>query len=69
MFTNEAGKVYVVVNSFQDDFHIYAATANKELAEAVYNKLYDSQYRGKMYNSDLEILEYTDEDALALLNM
>ena len=62
------GKVYVVVNSFQDDFHIYAATSNKELAKAVYNKLYDSRYRGKMYESDLEILEYTDEEALELLN-
>lgn len=62
------GKVYVVVNSFQDDFHIYAATANKELAEAVYNK-YSTKFSEYMYKSDLEILEYTDEEAQALLEM
>ena len=62
------GKVYVVVNSFQDDFHIYAATANKKLAEAVYNK-YSEKFSEYMYKSDLEILEYTDEEALALLEM
>lgn len=62
------GKVYVVVNSFQDDFHIYAATANKELAEAVYDK-YSEKFSEYMYKSDLEILEYTDEEALALLSM
>ena len=62
------GKVYVVVNSFQDDFYIYAATANKELAEAVYNK-YSAKFSEYMYKSDLEILEYTDEEALALLEM
>lgn len=62
------GKVYVVVNSFQDDFHIYAATANKELAEAVYAK-YDKVFSEYMYKSDLEILEYTDEEAMKLLNM
>ena len=36
--SEEAGKVYVVINCFQEDFHIYCATANKELAEAVYEK-------------------------------
>lgn len=65
---DEAGKVYVVVNSFQDDFHIYCATAKKELAEAVYDK-YSQKFSEYMYKSDLEILEYTDEEALALLNM
>ena len=64
----KAGKVYVVINSFQEDFHIYCATANKELAEAVYNK-YSKVFSEYMYKSDLEILEYTDEEALALLNM
>ena len=29
------GIVYVVANT--EDFHIFAATANKELADAVYN--------------------------------
>lgn len=62
------GTVYVVVNSFQDDFHIYAATSNKELAQAVYDK-YEKKFSEFMYKSDLEILEYTDEEALALLNM
>ena len=66
--TEKAGKVYVVVNSFQDDFHIYCATANKELAEAVYDK-YSKKFSEYMYKSDLEILEYTDEEALALLNI
>ena len=66
--TEKAGKVYVVVNSFQDDFHIYCATANKELAEAVYDK-YSKKFSEYMYKSDLEILEYTDEEALALLNL
>ncbi len=65
----ETGKVYVVANTFQDDFHIFAATANKELAEAVYNKVYDRSYRGMKYASGLELLEYTDEEALTLLNM
>ena len=62
------GKVYVVVNSFQDDFHIYAATAKKELAEAVYKK-YSDKFSEYMYKSDLEILEYTDEEAQALLEL
>jgi hypothetical protein len=62
------GKVYVVINSFHEDFHIYAATANKELAEAVYNK-YSKVFSEYMYLSDLEILEYTDEQAIALLNL
>lgn len=61
------GKVYVVANT--DDFHIFAATANKELADAVYNKLLDRDYRGMKYASELELLEYTDDEALALLNM
>lgn len=61
------GKVYIVANT--DDFHIFAATANKELAEAVYNKLLDRKYRGMKYESDLEILEYTDEEAIVLLDM
>lgn len=61
------GKVYVVVST--EDFHIFAATSNKELAEAVYNKIHDRSYRGMKYSSDLELLEYTDEEALALLNM
>ena len=61
------GKVYVVVNT--DDFHIFAATANKELADAVYNKLLDRKYRNMKYASDLEIMEFTDEEALALLSL
>ena len=61
------GKVYVVVNT--DDFHIFAATANKELADAVYNKLLDRTYRDMKYASDLEIMEFTDEEALALLDL
>lgn len=61
------GKVYIVANT--DDFHIFAATANKDLAEAVYNKLLDRNYRDMKYASVLEIMEYTDEEALALLNM
>lgn len=61
------GNVYVVANT--DDFHIFAATANKELAEAVYNKLLDRDYRGMKYASDLELMEFTDDEALALLNM
>lgn len=60
-------KVYVVANT--EDFHIFAATSNKELAKAVYNKLLDRDYRGMKYASELELLEYTDEEALALLNM
>ena len=60
------GKVYVVVNT--DDFHIFAATSNKELAEAVYDK-YSKIFSEYMYLSDLEILEFTDDEALALLNM
>ena len=64
----EAGKVYVVINSFQEDFHIYCATANKELAQAVYEK-YSRKFSEYMYLSDLEILEYTDAEALTLLNM
>ena len=62
------GKVYVVVNSFQNEFYIYAATANKELAEAVFDK-YSKKFSEYMYKSDLEILEYTDEDAQLLLEM
>ena len=61
------GKVYVVANT--DDFHIFTATANKELANAVYAKLPDRDYRGMKYASTLELLEYTDEEALALLDM
>ena len=64
----KASKVYVVINSFQEDFHIYCATANKELAQAVYDK-YSKKFSEYMYLSDLEILEYTDEEAVALLNM
>ena len=66
--SEKASKVYVVINSFQEDFHIYCATANKELAKAVYDK-YSKKFSEYMYKSDLEILEYTDEDALDLLNM
>lgn len=61
------GKVYVVANT--DDFHIFAATANKELAVAVYNKLLDRDYRAMKYASDLELLEYTDDEAYDLLNL
>ena len=60
------GKVYVVANT--EDFHIFAATANKELANAVYTKLLDRDCRGMKYASTLEMLEYTDEEALALLD-
>lgn len=61
------GKVYVVANI--EDFHIFAATSNKELADAVYRKLLDRDYRTMKYASTLELLEYTDEEALALLEM
>ena len=61
------GKVYVVANT--EDFHIFTATSNKDLADAVYNKLLDRDYRGMKYASDLELLEYTDDEALALLDM
>lgn len=66
--TEEAGKVYVVINSFQEDFHIYCATADKKLAEAVYDK-YSRKFSEYMYKSDLEILEYTDEEARKLLDI
>ena len=65
--SKDAGKVYVVINSYQEDFHIYCATTNKELAEAVYDK-YSKHFSEYMYLSDLEILEFSDEEALAMLN-
>lgn len=61
------GKVYVVANT--DDFHIFTATANEDLAKAVYNKLLDRNYRDMKYASDLELLEFTDDEALAILDM
>ena len=51
----------------REDFIIHAATADKELAETVYAKLYD-EYHCTDYEKDLEILEFSDKDALDLIN-
>ena len=64
---NENKKVYIVANTMHEDFFIHAATADKDLADAVYAKLAD-EYRGTDYEKDLELLEFNDKIALDLLN-
>lgn len=61
-------KVYVVADTYQENFTLYTATANEELAKAVYNKLAEDNKHKPWFLADLKILEYTDEDALSLLN-
>lgn len=60
-------KVYVIANTNPTGFVLYAATANKELAESVYKKL-KMQYRGTEQEQYLEMLKFSDEHALALMN-
>ncbi len=60
-------KVYVIANMMQRGFVLHAATANKELAESVYKKL-KYQYRGTDFEDNLEMLKFSDEEALALVN-
>ena len=58
--------VYVIANTRQEDFIIRAVTADKEMADSMYDKLTD-KYRGTEFESDLEMLEFSQEDSLALL--
>lgn len=60
-------KVYVIANLSPNGFMLHAATANKELAESVYKKL-KNQYRGTDLEQSLEMLKFSDEQALAILN-
>ena len=60
-------KVYVIANMMHTGLVLHAATANKELAESVYKKL-KSEYRGTEYEQSLEMLKFSDEDAIALMN-
>lgn len=60
-------KVYVIANTKPTGFVLHAATANKELAESVYKKL-KMQYRGTEHEQHLEMLKFSDEQALALMS-
>ena len=60
-------KVYVIANMMHTGLVLHAATANKELAESVYKKL-KSEYRGTEYEQSLEMLKFSDEDAMALMS-
>ena len=59
-------KVYVIANTQQGDFIIRAVTADKEMADAMYAKLTE-KYRGTEFESDLEMLEFSQEDSFSLL--
>ena len=59
-------KVYVIANTQQEDFIIRAVTADKEMADSMYAKLTD-KYRGTEFESDLEMLEFSQEDSFSLL--
>lgn len=59
-------KVYVIANTQQKDFIIRAVTADKEMAGKMYAKLTD-KYRGTEFESDLEMLEFSQEDSFSLL--
>lgn len=54
--------VYVVAHTFYDDFAIYCATADYELAEKAYEKL------GGESEDYLEILAYDNEEIYKMLN-
>ena len=58
--------VYVIANMRQEDFIIRAVTADKEMADSMYAKLTD-KYRGTEFESDLEMLEFSQEDSFSLL--
>ena len=60
-------KVYVIANTMSNGFVLHAATANKELAESVYKRL-KMQYHGTDYEQHLEMLKFSDEEALALMS-
>ena len=59
-------KVYVIANTQQEDFIIRAVTADKEMADGMYAKLTE-KYRGTEFESDLEMLEFSQEDSFSLL--
>ena len=59
-------KVYVIANTQQEEFIIRAVTADKEAADSMYAKLTD-KYRSTEFESDLEMLEFSQEDSFSLL--
>ncbi|MBO7296747.1 MAG: hypothetical protein J6V39_05760 [Clostridia bacterium] len=58
-------KVYVIASMTPKGAVLYAATADKSLAESVYKTL-KKQYRGTELENALEILKFSDEQAIAL---
>lgn len=60
-------KIYVIANTLREDFILHTATTDEELAKAVYMQL-KSHYTGTIYEDDLKILEFCNEDAQRLLN-
>ena len=58
--------IYIVANSMREDFIIHAATTNEELAQAVHTKL-KKKFSGTEYCDDLEILKFSDADAIEFL--
>lgn len=59
-------KVYIIANATRADFILHAATADKELAEAIFDKL-KIKYHNTDYADDLTILVCDDADARSLL--
>lgn len=60
-------KIYIIANTMNEDFIIHAATTSEELAQAVHTKL-KKKFSGTDYCDDLEILKFSDADAIELLN-
>ena len=60
-------KIYIIANSLSQDFIIHAATTSEDLAEAVLVKL-KKKFNGTDYCEDLEILKFSDADAIEILN-
>ena len=60
-------KIYIIANSMSKDFIIHAATTSEDVAEAVCAKL-KKKFSGTDYCDDLEILQFSDADAIEILN-
>lgn len=59
-------KIYIIANTMNEDFIIHAATTSENVAQSVYTKL-KKKLKDTNYQADLEILEFSDADAIELL--
>ena len=62
-----AETIYIIANTMREDFILHTATTDKDLAAIVYTQLKDG-FRGTSYEDDLQILEFSHEQTLGLLN-